>query len=439
MSKWLAALAALVVTTGCNFGNAAQTCTSDLQCQSATKADGRCEPGAGLCSFADTTCDSGRRFGGLAGGQSDQCTSGGSGSGVDAAVDAPADATAIDAVPDAPPDALFCYGTGIVRICLAAAPTTPFETLGGTTTIDTTSSPLCASVVSGGDNYCVIAATTITIAGTLVATGTKPLVLLATQTITATSRIDVASHRGGTESIGAGADPADCAAGTAPVNLAGGAGGSFVGTGGTGGTGAAIGTTTGGVAGTPITALTALRGGCPGQAGVGSAGGAAGHGGGAVFLIAGTSILVQALINAAGEGGEGGRAATSGGGGGGAGGMIGFDAPTITVMNLLLASGGGGGEGSSSFTVGLNGADPSSQTAAPGGDSDTNTTSFVGGAGGSGSVANTDGAGGGGSPGAVGNNGTNRGGGGAGGGGAGVITAPLNAVFSNATSPAVTH
>ena len=57
---------------------------------------------------------------------------------------------------------------------------------GGLTSIDTTTSPLCATTVSGGDGYCVIAATTITInAGISVqAGGGKPLVLLASDSIT---------------------------------------------------------------------------------------------------------------------------------------------------------------------------------------------------------------------------------------------------------------
>ena len=338
---------------------------------------------------------------------------------------------------DAPPDALFCYGTGIVKICLAAAPTAPFTTSGGTTLIFTTSSSLCAHVVSGGDNYCVIAATTITLGGALAATGSKPLVLLATQSIMTTASIDVASHRGTAETIGAGADPSDCSPGTAPFNSGGGAGGSFTGSGGPGATGAIVGTSTGGIPGNAVTEVTALRGGCPGQDGDGPNKGVRGHGGGGVFLIAGTSITIGGAIIAAGEGGAGGAGNITGGGGGGSGGMIGFDAPTINVNSLLLASGGGGGEGSREGSLnapGDNGDDPTTQNPAQGGSSD-----LFAGDGGSGSTPTT-GAGGSGMAGSVGNGGSARGGGGGGGGGAGLITAPqaATASFTDA-SPTVTR
>ena len=428
MSKWLAAVAVVVVATGCNFGTAAQTCTGNEQCQSAATPGGRCEPGVGLCSFPDTNCDSGWRFGGLAGGQSEQCTSGPGQPG-------PVHDAAIDARPDAPPDALFCYGTGVVKICLATPPTASFTTV-VPTTINTTNASQCASVVSGGEGYCVIAATTITVGGVLTATGSKPLVLLASQSIMTTATIDVASHRGASETIGAGADSPQCDAGTPPSSNGGGggAGGSFTGSGGPGGA-TFIGGSTGGAAGAAVAEVTALRGGCPGQDGEGVNKGVRGHGGGAVFLIAGTSITIGGAILAAGEGGAGGVASISGGGGGGSGGMIGFDAPTINVSRLLLASGGGGGEGSNQNTLsGDPGADPTTRNPAAGG----SRLGFAGGDGGIGSTPTAAGAGGGGTAGTASNGSFGAGGGG--GGGAGIITAPQAATATFAdTSPTVTR
>src|SRR5262249_35440478 len=136
------------------------------------------------------------------------------------------------------PDAQTCFGK-FLRICFAAAPSLPLA-ISTPSTIDT-DSPLCASVVSGGDNYCVIAAANIPGSATVRATGAEGLRLIATESILTTALIDVSSYRDGTASfvgpaaIGAGADPRSCAAGTLPPAGGGHAGGSFVGLGGEGG------------------------------------------------------------------------------------------------------------------------------------------------------------------------------------------------------------
>lgn len=57
-------------------------CSNDTACG----ASGLCEP-SGYCSFPDTDCDSGRRYGDSAGGNAGQCTSGSTGS--DSGVDTP--------------------------------------------------------------------------------------------------------------------------------------------------------------------------------------------------------------------------------------------------------------------------------------------------------------------------------------------------------------
>jgi hypothetical protein len=404
MSKWLVVAAVVVLGAGCNYGAGAFKCSSSTDCTGG--AGGTCEPD-GFCSFTDPNCTaSGRRYGDLAGSQSNDCVGG------------------QDAGTDAPPDAQLCFGTGLVRICLQTPPTAPL-TISTSTMIDTDSSSMCAPIASGG-NYCVLAATTISVEALLRATGSRPLVLVASDSIAVSNTIDVGSHRGASPETGAGADPATCAAGTSPGTSGGGAGGTFAGIGGTGGS------ATTGTGGTPALApaLTELQGGCAGQDGQDdqdAAKGVRGHGGGAVFLIAGNTIDVGGGINAAGEGGSGGARNDSGGGGGGSGGMIGFDAPTIRGSGLILANGGGGGGGSNSNNSGGAGSDPSGITAAPGGKGVVN----IGGDGGAGSA---------GLPAGPGVNGANdaindTGGGGGGGGGAGLVKAPATANLGTQVSP----
>src|SRR6185503_11111322 len=134
MGKSLAA-ALLALVTGCNYGAASFHCENDGQCG----AGGRCEmPAGGLCSFSDSVCPSGYRFGDLAGPQSNQCVGA---QPIDAGTDTPVDA-AIDAPPDVPPlDARACFGTGLLMICLRSGPTDPLM-ISSPTTIDTTNSPM---------------------------------------------------------------------------------------------------------------------------------------------------------------------------------------------------------------------------------------------------------------------------------------------------------
>jgi hypothetical protein len=432
MEKWFAALAVVIAANGCGFGSEAQPCKTDDQCHSAVKQGGQCEMSTGLCSFSDPSCESGRRYGGLAGDQSGDCVGGGV---INPMIDAE-----IDTPP--PPDAQVCFGSGLVRICLMAQPTLPL-TISTPSLIDTGDTTMCTAVASGGDGYCVVVATNITISARLRGAGPKPLVLLATGTIMTMGQgvIDVGSHRAprtpnGDPEDGAGVDSAVCAAGNKPTNSGGGAGGSFAGTGGNGAAGAANGASAGGMPAMPA-AITALRAGCPGQDGNGNNKGTGGHGGGAVFLLAGTSIVIGGGINASGEGGAPGTDNTSGGGGGGAGGMIGLDAPSVTALSLLLANGGGGGEGSGQNVTGVAGADPTSVAAAPGGSDNGDPLGGDGGLGSAGAAASSGGSG---HPGDFSTAGpfTNRGGGGAGGGGAGLIKAPASAQLGASVSPAAT-
>src|ERR1043165_5525946 len=253
-----------------------------------------------------------------------------------------ADAARNDDAADGPPmvtgDARQCFGSGLGTFCLAALPTGPLSILSDTT-IDTDSSTLCVAYSgTGAGSYCIIAGTNITIGSHLVAVGTKPLIVIGTNSVSITATLDVASHRVGPVR-GAGGNSSACVAGDAAGAGQGGAGGSFGGAGGIGGNGEQGGTKPNpGTTATPTT----LRGGCRGRNG---SLGAGGNGGGAVYVIAGTGITITGAINA--SGGAGARSATNeeGGGGGGSGGMIALEAPTISGSGQIFANGAGGGPG----------------------------------------------------------------------------------------------
>lgn len=322
----------------------------------------------------------------------------------------------IDALPrgEAGPDASFCYGSGFGKVCLSTAPSAPLALGDGVLDTD---GDACTQVTSG---VCVVAATELTIAPgiTVRALGSRPLVLVGTSTVTMDGTIGASSLR--TQPAGAGSSTSPCAV-ALPADAdtgggAGGAGGSFGGTGGSGGTGDTNnsglpeGARPGQGAASP-SAPVVVRGGCSGGAGgtgVGP-GGVGGRGGGAIYMIAGTSITVTGRVYAVGEGGRFGNN-LGGGGGAGSGGLLGFDAPTVTISGAVIANGGGGGEGAGigAGTNGVAGGDGTSNGArAPGGVSGT--------AGGNGGDSS-----GGGSSDAIGGQGVFEGGGG-GGGGAGYI------------------
>lgn len=248
-------------------------------------------------------------------------------------------------------------------------------TFAGTKTInsqvlDTSVDSSCSKVVPADDatgfpELCVISAATIEVASgaTLRATGSRPLVLAASETIQILGTIDASSKRATTvgnqpESLGAGAESAPCAAFARAVvddqeGASGGAGGSLRGGAGAGGKGRFV-----VLEGLPnpvmeTAKLDVLRGGCRGQAGGssagranGGAGGAGGAGGGSVYLVSKMRIQIQlaGAITVNGAGG-GGAAIQAGGGGGGSGGLIVLEAPTILHVGRISANGGGGGAG----------------------------------------------------------------------------------------------
>lgn len=271
-----------------------------------------------------------------------------------------------DANVDAPGvDAQLCYGQGLAPVCLTS-PAMGARTLDAP--IDTDAMGTCSDVVAqttaGAPELCVIAATQISVSATVTVIGSRPLMLLATESITIGGVLDVSSRRSPAR-LGAGANFTGCIAGTAPLNTAsgagGGAGGTFATRGANGGDGAPAGAVVNNNGSAPpaMVPVTFVRGGCKAQDGGDSGaaqGGLGGASGGAVYLFAGTMIDVQGSIFASGAG-AGSSALHAGGGGGGAGGFIGLEAPTINVLGILAANGANGSGGSGSTAGGGAGAD----------------------------------------------------------------------------------
>ncbi len=102
--RW-AAVACVVLAAGCSpFGGGEFVCMVDTQCTGGPGA-GTCEPD-GRCSFPDTRCAAGRRYGGFAGDKSNSCVGG------ELEPDGPNDGDAPDAPFDSsidgPPATPFC-------------------------------------------------------------------------------------------------------------------------------------------------------------------------------------------------------------------------------------------------------------------------------------------------------------------------------------------
>jgi hypothetical protein len=364
-----ATLALVASLCGCSpFGGGAFRCETDADCAGGPSA-GQCETAVGFCSFEDSSCESGRRYGTASGAQSGVCV------GDEVPIDAPPNTDDGDVTIDMAPgiDARTCFGTPH-EVCLTTLPSGT-RTLPATINTDT----MCDQVESpsGGVPLCVVTGAQITINNTR-AEGSRPLVIVATETITITGALDVGSKRTGAP--GAGANSAACQMNAIEGEDDGGGGGG----GGGGGFGAAGGNaglgdtnrSNGGGAGTEATGGTGggmsisafIRGGCRGGDGGSTNGGNGGagqgnnhgpgaNGGGAVYLIAGTSITVQSsgAIYASGGGGTGGEDTSGGGGGGGSGGLVGLDAPAINVMGHIAANGGGGGGGAGNTDAGNGG------------------------------------------------------------------------------------
>jgi hypothetical protein len=310
----------------------------------------------------------------------------------------------------APADGALCYGAPF-QICLESVPTQPFNLSEGT--LDTDGSQDCLPFTSAQiASACVLAGTTINGPfGAMRAVGSKPLVLVATDSITVNlgTELEVSSDH---TLQGAASDPNDCLAAPGSGN-GGGAGGSFGSRGADGGmdgVGSSVSTSF------PYPAPDTLHGGCEGVPGGGGASG--GNGGGAILVVS-SQLTIHGEINASGEGGAGGHAG-GGGGGGGAGGMIVLEAMTVTIDGHVFANGAGGGEGGAA-SDGNDGQQSIAGNRASGGAGGA-TNGGNGGDGGFGATAAGSG-----------QDGTASGGGGGGGGGVGVIQ--IHAVSYAITSP----
>jgi hypothetical protein len=329
-------------------------------------------------------------------------------------------APGVDGTPTMP-----CFGPAGWEVCLSAVPINT-ETIAGT--FDTEDDDQCANplpaswVAAGQPDACIVIAKRIDVTGNeVVVTGTRPLVLVASEVITIAGTLDVGSHRDPVN-IGPGSPASECMSGKTPetenAGGGGGAGGSFMTKGGDGGNGDADDKDAdAGRAGDASLLPSKLRAGCPGQAGA-QGGGAFGHGGGALYLLAGESITGGRIDASGGGGVEGGP--RSGGSGGGSGGMVVLYAPSISLASIN-ANGGGGASGANTPNSGDSGEDADVTmplSAASGGDG-------AGGDGGDGYVTGTDAR--------SGTGGAQTVGGGGGGGGAGSIRA--NVKPSNALSP----
>ncbi|HUS33281.1 MAG TPA: hypothetical protein VMZ53_32485 [Kofleriaceae bacterium] len=362
----------------------------------------------------------------------------------------------IDGQPDTPDgeiiymDAPGCFGkngpgvAGLAQVCLTEAPPPSWTPNGEVHTGGTTNDCSMLQMQSGtSTELCIIAARNITLGGFLPTSGTRPLVLLATDTFTLldTGGISVDSRRVAGRN-GPGANESSCPgapAGTASTTgSSGGAGGSFGGRGGNGGKG--TGSAQGATATAAITGLAVVRGGCRGGLGGGPV--PSGASGGAIYIIAGKRVEIAGAIDASGEGGGGGDIALAmglggdGGGGGGSGGLIGIDAPMIHIASSakLIANGGGGGGGG-------DGAVGGSASGGAGGEADLSAPPTFPARGGTGGTAS--GTGGRGASGTAGPDpgqpaGTNvsGSGGGGGGGGAGIIRfyGPTSSVVNESLS-----
>lgn len=193
-------------------------------------------------------------------------------------------------------------------------------------------------------------------------TGSKALAIVASGTITVTGRITVSARR---DVSGPGSLDAACRAGgagaTAGNGIAGGGGGGFGTVGGKGGNGgvpSVQGGTAGAISGT--VEIVPLRGGCPGghpssqTLDVDPALPDPGGGGGAIQLVAGTEITIDAGGGISANGGGGKTRDTTtlcaingpcgNGQGAGSGGAILLEAPRVTIAATggLAANGGGG-------------------------------------------------------------------------------------------------
>jgi hypothetical protein len=238
------------------------------------------------------------------------------------------------------------------------------------------------TITISGDEVDVLAARNVQLAATsmLTATGTRPLAIVASGSVTVATDALIQVGRGGAGAQSSCPNGATMGGASSANGGGGGGGGGYGADGGNGGNGDNN-NGAGGAKGQAVSSIPAgLRGGCPGAAGGRGAGGAGGVGAGALYLVAATRIQLDGVIDAGGDGGGGGLFAgggNAGGGGGGSGGMVILEAPHITGTGVVAANGGAGGGGSNDIVTGRAG-NPGSVATTPA-------------AGGAGAVGCTDG------------------------------------------------
>ncbi len=302
---------------------------------------------------------------------------------------------------------------------------------------------------AGNLEVAVLAVRDFSLSKAITVTGTRPLVIVAGDTIDISQAMDAGAHGskpgpgGAASRMGDGAG-GDGAHGGGFID-SGGGGAGYGENGATGGTASDGGnnSVTGGKGGAVYPGDDALTMSVPGGSGGGawatemdgSCGGAdhgGGGGGGSVQLSAAVQVKVSGKITVGGGGGAGGCTdigGASSGAGGGSGGAIFLEAPSVMVPGTLAANGGGGG-GASTYAGGNGGA--GDDGAAGNGPANGGKGTNQGGAGGKGGAK--------GMPPTAGANMTGAAGdaGGGGGGGVGriVVRSHGAAMLSNNVSPA---
>jgi hypothetical protein len=346
-----------------------------------------------------------------------------------------ADGNSDDVPGDADGDAIGCDGllpfqpSNFTRCDLPAAgtaisvPSSSVAALDATAkTLQVDAAPVAISTVvvtqPSGPDLLVVVADSVSIAGQLRVTGSRPVAIVALSSFAVAGVINVGASA---TASGPGANVSAC--GSVPSGMtqvigngdSGGSGGGGGGFARAGAIGARVPTGGNDTNGGPMngnTSLIPLRGGCRGGNG-GFANGTGGGGGGAIQLVAGASLVIEGLVTSPGGGGTGTDVGGGGGGGGGSGGAILLEATDVTIGGVVTAQGGAGGEGSRR-TTGFTGAGadghtmdataavctPVSSSGGKGGDGGAGGT--VPGAGLQGTNDTTDAAGGGGGGGSVG-------------------------------------
>lgn len=240
-------------------------------------------------------------------------------------------------------------------VCDTSATTPLMVSVGAT--FDTTVDSACDAIVgqTSQPELCIMRRTRIEVAqaASLRVTGTRGLVLVATDNIDIAGVVDVSA-----DGIERGPGGGQISGGRPAANTDGGGGAGFQTVGGHGGNQVDGGASNAGAMRDPIASAELLAGATSGAYAEG------GGGGGLLVIISCTGeIVVSGVIDAGGGGGPGGFKSGSmhfGGGGGGSGGHIVLQGRHVTVTGQMFANGGAGGSGKPDTTdaaVGTPGAD----------------------------------------------------------------------------------